>query len=119
MKIRIAKTENETFGEKIHRISHNAAAEVKEFYQEHKKEIYIGSTILLTATAMGVDITKTVLKHRAARNQDLRIYDRSLDIWWDLRRKLTTDERLAINERVKAGEKLGDILKSLHVLRKR
>lgn len=119
MKIRIAKTDHETFKEKVHRVSHNAKEEVKDFYQNHKVGIYVGGTLLLSVAGMAVDITKTAMKRRDIKMQDLRIYDRSLDIWWDLRKKLTTDQRLEINDRMKAGEKLGDILRSMDCLKRR
>lgn len=118
MKIRIAKKADETFREKAYRISHNAKEDLKDFYNEHKVGIYIGGTLVISAAGMAIDIIKTGMKRRDVKMQDLRIYDRSLDIWWDLRRKLTTDQRLEINDRVKAGEKLGDILRDLDVLKK-
>lgn len=119
MKIRIVKTKDEKFKEKIHRIVHNGKEATKEFYNEHKVGIYIGGTMLLTVAGMGLDITKTMLRRRDAAMQDMRIYDRSLDTWWYLAKKLTTDQKLELNDRMKAGERMGDILRDLNVLRKK
>lgn len=44
------------------------------------------------------------------------VYDRSLGHYWKLRRELTNDEWLAIDARMRSGERLADILKELNVL---
>jgi hypothetical protein len=44
-------------------------------------------------------------------------YDRSLGHYWELRRKLRSDEWIAIDRRRKKGERLADILASLKVLK--
>ena len=49
--------------------------------------------------------------------KDLYCYDRSLGHYWKLRRKLTSDEWQEVNRRKTHGEKLGDILQSMKVLK--
>ena len=70
--------------------------------------------------------TVTGFVKSAKRSADLRkeqnlkelfCYDRSLGHYWELRRKLTNREWIEIDQRKKAGEKLGDILKELKVLK--
>ena len=51
------------------------------------------------------------------RNKDMRCYDASLGHYWELKRKLSKDERFAIDRRKKNGERLADILDDLRVLK--
>lgn len=51
------------------------------------------------------------------KNKDLRCYDASLGHYWELRRKLTNEEWVAIDRRKKNGERLSDILEELRVLK--
>jgi len=49
--------------------------------------------------------------------KDLYCYDRSLGHYWALRRKLTNREWTEIDKRKRAGEKLGEILNQMKVLK--
>lgn len=49
--------------------------------------------------------------------QDKSIYDHGFGTYWKLRRALTNNDRLTIERRRAAGEKLGDILKDLRLLK--
>lgn len=49
--------------------------------------------------------------------QDKSIYDHSFGTYWKLRRALTNNDRLLIERRRAAGEKLGDILKDMRLLK--
>ena len=118
MKHYIAKKDDENFKEKVERIAHNRKEDLKDLWQNHKGEVMIfGPALLGLGTGMIKAIAGQVRRRNEWKLQNLRIYDRSLDLWWDLRRKLNTEERLIINERTKCGDKLGDILHDLHVLR--
>lgn len=55
--------------------------------------------------------------HLETRNKELFVYDRSLGHYWELRRKLSNNEWLAIETRRKSGENLAQILSSLRVLK--
>ena len=46
-----------------------------------------------------------------------RIYDRSSGNYWHLKNELSNKQRLEVNKRKKAGEKTGDILRSMKVLK--
>ena len=54
----------------------------------------------------------------AAAFERTRIYDRSSGNYWHLKKELTNKQWLEVNKRKKAGEKTGDILKSMKVLKK-
>ena len=55
--------------------------------------------------------------HKEEELKDLYCYDRSLGHYWALRRELSNKEWLEIDSRKNNGEKLGDILKELNVLK--
>lgn len=68
---------------------------------------------------------QAVKKHNRIKRQEkqekakrTRIYDRSSGNYWHLKKELTNKQWLEVNKRKKAGEKTGDILKSMKVLKK-
>lgn len=68
---------------------------------------------------------QAIKKHNRNKRQDnqekmkrTRIYDRSSGNYWRLKKELTNKQWLEVNKRKKAGEKTGDILKSMKVLKK-
>ena len=73
----------------------------------------------LIAGAFG--LTKGIIKHvnlkQAEHMKNLYCYDTSLGRYWELRRKLTNKDWLAIERRRANGEKLGEILDDLRVLK--
>lgn len=93
------------------------ADKVKDFVADHPAE-----SLALLTTAIGSAVG---LARRADRKRDIReqqrlreeyIYDRSIGDYWHTRRKLTNAEKLEIERRRRAGESLGDILKSMRLL---
>lgn len=80
---------------------------------------------LPTAAFAGRATYQAVKKHNRIKRQEkqekakrTRIYDRSSGNYWYLKKELTNKQWLEINKRKKAGEKTGDILKSIKVLKK-
>lgn len=91
---------------------------LKTFYMEHKNECLMA----ITAVSMIVrPICKTIRsvfgtakKEKLMKNS---IYDRSEGHHWFLRRTPTNAEWYEVNYRRKNGERLGDILESMHLLK--
>lgn len=88
-----------------------------DFVTDHPTEALALATTLI-GSAVG-------LARRADRKKDLReqqrlreeyIYDRSLGSYWKTRRKLSNSEKLEIERRRRAGESLGEILRSMRLL---
>lgn len=105
MKMRIQKKLNDT----------------ANFVRENAETI----SVLLPVAVFG---TRTIagMAKSAKRTADLRkeqnlkelfCYDRSLGHYWELKRKLSNREWTEIDKRKRAGEKLGDILAELKVLK--
>lgn len=78
----------------------------------NKRDILVAVVPALIGVVMTV--FKTVTNQN---NKDMRIYDAREGFYWELRRKLTNTERQAISRKRKNGEKLGDILEEMKVLR--
>lgn len=62
-------------------------------------------------------VDKHVNLHKEQDFKDLYCYDRSLGHYWKLRRELSNDEWIEIDKRKRDGERLGDILDELKVLK--
>lgn len=60
---------------------------------------------------------KLIDAHKVHNHQNLTCYDRSLGHYWQLKRELSNDEWIAIENRRKNGERLADILSELKVLK--
>lgn len=80
--------------------------------------------IIPAAVAVAKGTTKVVSKvlqranmEEAARQIRLRCYDPSEGHYWYLKRELSNQEWLIVNDRHKAGERLGDILAAMKVLK--
>ena len=83
------------------------------------KEIAIG--IGTFAVGAGGSIIKGLAKRQKVKEEkqlkNNYCYDRSLGHYWKLRRELTNEEWIAIDKRKRNGERLGDILAELKVLK--
>ena len=90
---------------------------IKVFYSNHREEIITLGPAAIAGTGW---IIKTVHQnHKIKRVENLKdeyIYDRSGGHYWKLRRKPTTSEWVAIENRRKNGEKYSDILTSMRLL---
>lgn len=83
------------------------------------KEIAIGIGTFVVG-AGGRVIKDAKHRHRVNEEKQLKnnyCYDRSLGHYWKLRRELTNDEWVEIDKRKRNGERLGDILAELKVLK--
>lgn len=83
------------------------------------KGIIIGlAPIALTLLTVTI---KNIGKHVNLKTQknvkELYCYDPSLGHYWELKKKLKNSDWIQIQKRKDSGEKLGDILKSMNVLK--
>lgn len=90
----------------------------KQWCRDHLDLILAGgATLIGLAKAGGKLVDKTWGRRMDYRNKELKCYDNRLGRYWDLRRPLTNDDWLEIDRRKSRGERLGDILESLHALK--
>ena len=90
-----------------------------------EKALAIAGGVTLAAAFTGRATYQAVKKHNRIKRQEkqekakrTRIYDRSSGNYWHLKKELTNKQWLEVNKRKKAGEKTGDILTSMKVLKK-
>ena len=93
----------------------------KEFFEwcgNHMDVAIAGLCAGLGLVTTGIKVGGRIYKqHAELKSKDLRRYDTSLGRYWELRRKLTNKDWLEIDRRKAMGERLGDILESLHALK--
>lgn len=91
-----------------------------EWVSDHKEEIAIATPIVLGLIAEGTKLGKSVIRHnnlvKEQQLKDLYCYDRSLGHYWKLRKPLSNNDWILINQRKANGEALADILSSMKVL---
>ena len=98
---------------------------VKSKLQDGRDWLYRNKDLVITYTPVVIGavtvIAKAAGKNINLRKQEslgeLRCYDRSAGHYWSLKRKLSTDEWLYIERHRNNGERLGDILSDLRVLK--
>lgn len=110
--------ENDSKKARIKAWLHNRKVDAEDLWENHKEEIMIITPAAIGALTMGIRVIgKHVNLRKEEMIKDLRIYDTSLGHYWELRKKLNNDQWLEIERRRSAGEKLGDILDSMNVLK--
>lgn len=76
----------------------------------------VAGALKVTAKAVG-GAMRSHNQDKAIKNRDMRCYDPSQGHYWELKRKLSSNEWMRVNDRHKKGESLGDILSSMNVLK--
>lgn len=79
---------------------------------------YEASTIAGLAVFGIRKVDKYIDISREAKLRNSMIYDRSLGMYWETKKPLTTNQRLTIEARHKAGEPYGQILRDMKVLKR-
>lgn len=103
--------------EKVKEKATKAYVKTRDFCSNNR-ELVIPAAITLGSGA--IKLGKMAMKSKNLKKEE-RIkeeycYDRSLGHYWKLRRPLTNDEWLEIDQRKRDGERLSDILSELKVL---
>lgn len=110
--------ENDTFKAKATAWAKNRLTDLQDIWNQNKKEIVIIAPIALAAiTKITKSVNKTVNLRQEEFLKDRRIYDPKLGHYWELNRKLSNNEYLEIEYRKSNGETVGNILRSMGVLK--
>ena len=118
MAVYIVKDPNENPWQRAKRTATNAMRRAKDIYDRNRMEVLIfGPLVIGTGTTIMKMVGKKMNIRREEKLKTLFCYDRSLGMYWKLRRPLDNSEWLSVESRRKAGENLGDIFKSMHVLK--
>lgn len=97
---------------------HNTA----DWIRDNKDTVVLFIPVATTAITGVVKITKGIIKLGVASKErkvtDRRCYDPSEGHYWALRRALTNDDWLKVSHRQASGERLGDILADMNLLKR-
>lgn len=86
--------------------------------QDNKEVLVIGIPLFTAVIAAVTKIGgKAINVYQEKNLQNKSIYDHSLGTYWNLRHPLSNGDRLLIEQRRAAGEKLGDILRDMRLLK--
>lgn len=99
--------------------------QTKEWFKENGVtllKVTLSGAVVLVPVGLSIagQVTKARINRRLEkieRNKDLRIYDRSLGCFLQLKRKLSSKELATINERKINGEHLVNILSDMKLLK--
>ena len=96
----------------------NKIQDGRDWIRDNKDTISQYAPYIVGGVAIGTKVLGKYINLRKAESLgSLRCYDRSAGHYWQLRRKLSTDEWLYIERARKAGFSMGDILSELKVLK--
>lgn len=118
---KIIDVDYRTVEEKVDDFKWKCKSTIKNFgrWCADNKELLITVVPVVVGGAATVSrvVGRRVNLHKQESIKNLYCYDRSLGHYWRLRRELSNTEWLEIDQRKKNGEKLGDILSELKVLK--
>ena len=112
----------EEFKEKVRERFWKTSNGISVWWSQNKE----WAVIVIPSVAMGATwvlkrvISGAITNHNLNKEKQLKelyIYDMSLKAYWKLRRGLSTSEMLEIESRRKMGESLGEILRSMRLLK--
>ena len=90
----------------------------KQWLSDHKGDIIYGCYIAACIGAVALPVISKARKNHMDIKRDRMVYDPSLGFWWETKRTLTNNQKLAIEQRHKMGEPYGQILRDMHLLKK-
>ena len=96
----------------------NLKDKVSQWVTSHKDEIIQGCYVAICVGAAVAPIISKSRKVYLERRRDRMIYDPSMGFYWELKRTLTSNQKLMIEQRHRQGESYGKILKDLNLLRR-
>ncbi len=118
------KEKFETAKEKAKDFRRKAAKEVKRFGSEAVEFADRNKGVLIAIAPIAIAGIRSsqslIVSHRVNKERkriDHSYYDRSTNMYWDLKRKLSNAEKAEVVKRKEAGEPVYDILRQMKVLR--
>lgn len=110
--------ENDSFKAKAAAWIKNRIVDAKDIWENNKKEIMILIPIAIGGVVKATkSINKTINLHQEEKLKDRRMYDPKMGHYWELNRKLDNNEWVEIEMRKEKGEPVGNILRSMGVLK--
>ena len=117
MKVYVAP-KDEKFSSKAKAWLHNRKEDVKAFWTENKEAIVALTPVVVGGfTVLVRVISRKSNLHQEKALKELYVWDPKLGMYYQLRRKMTNEQRLELDRRKEAGESIGNILASMKVLK--
>lgn len=91
----------------------------KRFWREHWKDVLTATPVVIAGGKFVYGVAKDISEKHDEKVRESRVYDPSLGDWWDLKKPLTTSQRLELESRVQNGEPRGQVLNDMGVLKRR
>lgn len=91
---------------------------LSDWVSYHKTDIIYGCYILACVSAVVLPVAKRVHRNHIEAKKSRMIYDRSLGFYWEVKRNLTNNQKMAIEHRHRLGEPYGKILREMNLLKK-
>lgn len=114
----MTKEQFEAKVEKFKRKATDATGKTISWCKENKEALVVIVPVLASS---GVELIKILTRRGTVNEQkrlkDLYIYDRSGGHYYELRRRLKTREWIEFDERKNRGERVGEILRDMRVLK--
>lgn len=111
------RTKEQKKADRINAINQKIS-EFGEWWANNKAVVLgVGAVVTPVAGFVIKDVARRSRLAKIEQLKDLYCYDRSLGHYWKLKRKLRSDEWLEIERRRRNGERLGDILSMMKVLK--
>lgn len=93
-----------------------------DFIRDNKEMIVLLIPVATSAASCVTNITKGLIRLGVAKTErkvtDRRCYDPSEGHYWTLKRALTNEDWLKVSQRQVRGERLGDILADMRLLKR-
>lgn len=93
-----------------------------DFIRDNKEMIVLLIPVATSAASCVTNVAKGLVRLGVAKNErkvtDRRCYDPSEGHYWTLKRALTNEDWLKVSQRQARGERLGDILADMRLLKR-
>ena len=118
MKIIVVPDPNEKWTDRVKRKAQAKWRQTKDWLGQNKEAVIVLAPVVAGTTVKIISmVSRSINVHNEAKLKDLYWYDPRLGKYWQLRRKLSSNESLAVQRKYRNGEALGDIFDSMKVLK--
>lgn len=89
---------------------------------EHPQESLAAIAVLTAGYSLGRRVIRDIkptTTDKLMKRQEYSQYDNQLNVWWDLKHKMTNTEKVEFEARRRNGESVSDALRAMNLLKRR
>ncbi len=90
----------------------------KQMVKEHKGDIVYGLYLTACIAAALTPFVRAIRKNQNDVKKERLIYDPHMGFYWEVKKSLTNNQKLMIEQRHRMGESYGEILRDMKLLKK-